>query len=78
MLNCCVIEIANQHILIKKTVNAVNILDIERDNFVLLLSYMTAAFNATQQLYPRLFHIACVTHRLHNCAEKVRSQFYKS
>jgi len=46
---------------------------------LLLLSdaarYMTAAGRLLQQLYPRLFHITCTAHLLHNCAEKVRAYF---
>jgi len=46
---------------------------------LLLLSdaarYMTAAGRLLQQLYPRLFHVTCTAHLLHNCAEKVRAYF---
>jgi len=36
---------------------------------------MTAAGRLLQQLYPRLFHVTCTAHLLHNCAEKVRAYF---
>ena len=28
-----------------------------------------------KSLYPKLFHVACVAHLLHNCAMKVESHF---
>ena len=46
---------------------------------VLLLTdaarYMTAMKPALKLLYPRLFHLTCLAHLLHNCSEKVRSKF---
>lgn len=64
-------------------VHAVNdiipILGCDRQNFCLLLSdaaaYMVAAATTLHILYPRLFHITCVAHLLHNCAMKVRNNF---
>ena len=59
--------------------DAVRLLQVSRENFVLLLSdaarYMTAAGRLLQQLYTRLFHVTCTAHLLHNCAEKVRAYF---
>lgn len=53
--------------------------DVQRNNFSLLLSdaarYMTAAGNLLKELYPTLLHVTCVSHLLHNCAEKVRAKF---
>ena len=53
-------------------------LDIQRHNFVLLSDaarYMTACTAALKLLHPQLFHITCMAHLLHNCAEKVRTHF---
>jgi hypothetical protein len=36
---------------------------------------MVAAATTLHILYPRLFHITCVAHLLHNCAMKVRNNF---
>ena len=36
---------------------------------------MTAAGRVVKQTYPRLFHITCVAHGLHNAAERVRANY---
>jgi hypothetical protein len=70
---------ANQQSIIHVVDDAVKTLGADRRNVVLLLSdaarYMTAAGNVLRQLYPRLFHVTCAAHLLHNCAEKVRAYF---
>ena len=52
---------------------------INRSFFCLLLSdavkYMIAAGITQKSLYPKLFHVTCVTHLLHNCAMKIKSHF---
>ena len=72
-------ETVNQQVVTVKIDDALKKLDIQRHNFVLLLSdaarYMTACTAALKLLYPRLFHVTCMAHLLHNCAEKVRSHF---
>jgi len=35
-----------------------------------------AAGNVLKSLYPKLFHVTCVAHLLHNCAMKVKSHFH--
>ena len=54
-------------------------LDIARENFLLLLSdmasYMMACTVMLKVLYLCLFHITCLVHILHNCAEKVHGTF---
>ena len=54
-------------------------LGINRSFFCLLLSdatkYMIAAGITLKSLYPKLFHLTCVAHLLHNCAEKIKSHF---
>ena len=36
---------------------------------------MVAAITILKSLYPKLFHVTCVGHLLHNCAMKVKSHF---
>ena len=79
VLDCSIVETVNQQVVTVKIDDALKKLDIQRHNFVLLLSdaarYMTACTAALKLLYPRLFHVTCMAHLLHNCAEKVRSRF---
>ena len=37
--------------------------------------HMIAAGITLKSLYPKLFHITCVAHLLHNCAMKIKSHF---
>ena len=79
LIECCVTETLNQSIICMKIDDILRKLDIARDNFLLLLSdaasYMTACTAMLKVLYPRLFHVICLAHMLHNCAEKVRGAF---
>ena len=65
--------------LCRMTDDAIRTLQTDRDNFVLLLTdaarYMTAAGRVVKQTYPRLFHITCVAHGLHNAAERIRASY---
>ena len=74
-----VTETVNQSIICMKIDDILRKLDIARENFLLLLSdvasYMTACTATLKALYPRLFHVTCLAHMLHNCAEKVRGAF---
>ena len=36
---------------------------------------MIAAGITLKSLYPKLFHVTCVAHVLHNCAMKIKSHF---
>ena len=36
---------------------------------------MIAADITLKSLYPKLFHVMCVAHLLHNCAMKIKSHF---
>ena len=70
---------SHQQVVSGKKADALKKLDVERENFVLLLTdaarYMTAMRPALKMLYPRLFHVTCLAHLFHNCAEKLRSKF---
>ena len=59
--------------------DAVRSLGTNRNSFCLLLSdaarYMVAAGTVLKSLYPKLFHVTCIAHLLHNCAMKVKSYF---
>ena len=68
----------NSNIIAQAVENAVSNLGINR-SFCLLLSdaakYMIAAGITLKFLYPKLFHVTCVAHLLHNCAMKIKSHF---
>ena len=61
VLDCSIVETVNQQVVTMKTDDALK-LDIQRHNFVLLLSDVA-------------FHDTCMVHLLHNCAEEVRRHF---
>ena len=69
----------NSNIIAQAVDNAVRNLGINRSFFCLLLSdaakYMIAAGITLKSLYPKLFHVTCVAHLLHNCAMKIKSHF---
>ena len=79
VIECCITETVNQSIICMKIDDILLKLDIARENFLLLLSdaasYMTACTATLKVLYPHLFHVTCLAHMLHNCAEKVRGAF---
>ena len=69
----------NSNIIAKAVDNAGRNLGINISFFCLLLcdaaKYMIAAGITLKSLYPKLFHVTCVTHLLHNCAMKIKSHF---
>ena len=69
----------NSNIIAQAVDDAVRNLGINRRFFCLLLSdaakYMTAAGITLNSLYPKLFHVTCVAHLLHNCATTIKSHF---
>ena len=80
-LDCNVVETVNQQVVITKIDDALKKHDIERNNFVVLLSnavnYM-AVFTATIRiLYPQICHIICMANLLHNCAERMARGHFK-
>ena len=70
---------ADSDIVTREIDDAVHCLGIARDKFCLLLSdaarYMTAAGNLLKKLYPKLFHVTCMAHLIHDCTVKVRANF---
>ena len=55
-------------------------LGINRSSFFCLLlsdsaKYMIAVGIRLKSLYPKLFHMTCIAHLLHNCAMKIKSHF---
>ena len=68
----------NSNIIAQAVDDAVRNLGINR-SFCLLLSdaakYMIAAGITLKSLYPKLFHVTCVAHLLHNCVMKIKSHF---
>ena len=69
----------NSQTIIHAVDDAIKMLQSDRSNFVLLLSdaarCMTAAGRLLKQIYPRLLHVTCAAHLLHNCTKKVRAHF---
>ena len=69
----------NSNIIAQVVNDTVRNLGINRSFFCLLLSdaakYMIAAGITLKSLYPKLFHVTCVAHLLHNCAMKIKSHF---
>ena len=59
--------------------NTLKNMNIAREKFLLLLSdaarYMIKAAETLKILYPRLLHVTCIAHLLHNCAEHIRAHF---
>ena len=69
----------NSNIIAQAVDDTVRNLGIKRSFFCLLLSdtakYMITADITLKSLYPKLFHVTCVAHLLHNCAMKIKSHF---
>ena len=69
----------NSNIIAQAVDDAVRNLGINRSFFFLLLSdaakYMIAVGITLKSLYPKLFHVTCVAHLLHDCAMKIKSRF---
>ena len=79
LYDCQPPKCAPNHNTIAQAVDAVRNLGINRSFFCLLLSdaakYMIAAGITLKSLYPKLLHVTCVAHSLHNCAMKIKSHF---
>ena len=79
MVQNSVAEAVNHKIVTQKISNVIDRLDIARESFVLPLSdavaYMVVAATALKHFYPMLYHVTCLAHWLHNCAEKVCAHF---
>lgn len=69
----------NSNIISQLVDDVLHELSVDRHNFVLLLSdaarYMTLAGTVLKALYPKVFHVTCLAHLLHNCAMKVRARY---
>ena len=65
--------------MLKQLTMLLEILGMNRSFFCLLLSdttkYMIAAGITLKSLYPKLFHVTCIAHLLHNSAMKIQSHF---
>ena len=80
LLHCKILDDSpNQKTVVYVVDEAIHTLQTDRDNLVLLLTdaarYMTAAGCMVKQTYPRLFHITCVAHGLHNAAERIHANY---
>ena len=75
LYNCQSLQCAPNSSSIAQAVDeAVRSLGINRNSFCLLLpdvaKYMVAADSILTSLYPKLFHVTCVAHLLHDCVIK--------
>ena len=80
LCDCQLLKYApNSNIIAQAVDNAVRNLGINRSCFCLLLSdaakYIIAAGITLKSLYPKLLHVTCVAHLLHNCVMKLKSHF---
>ena len=80
LYDCQPLKCAPNSIIIAQAVDdAVRNRGLNTSFFCLLLSdaakYMIAAGITLKSLYPKLFHVTCVAHLLHNCAMKIKSHF---
>ena len=78
LYDCQLLKCApNINIIAQAVDDAVRNLGINRSFFCLLLfdaaKYAIAAGVTQKSLYPKLFHVTCVAHFLHNCAIKIKS-----
>ena len=69
----------NQQTIVHAVDDAIQTLQANRNNFVLLLTdaarYITAAGHLVKGIYPKLFHITCTAHALHNAVERIRNHY---
>ena len=79
LYECQPLKCSNSNIIAQAVNDAVRNLEINKSFFRLLLSdatkYMIAAGITLKSLHPKLFHMMCVAHLLHNCAMKIKSHF---
>lgn len=79
LVHCRPVEAVESQIVTQSIDDAIRVLNVQRKMVVLMLSdaasYMVSAGKMLKNLYPNLFHVTCVAHLLHNCAEKVRFKF---
>ena len=80
LLYCKILDsLPNQQTVIHAVDDAIRTLQTDRENFVLLLTdaarYMTAVGRVVKQTYPRIFHITCVAHGLHDAAQRIRANY---
>ena len=69
----------NQLTIVHAVDDTIRTLQANQNNFVLLLtdaaSYMTAARRLVKGIYPKLFHITCTAHALHNAVERICNHY---
>ena len=78
---CCrVIEsTVNAQIICQIVDDVLKIYNVERNRFLLLLTdaapYMVKAGRKLKFFYPRLSHVLCISHLLHNCCLRIKGHF---
>lgn len=80
LLECIpLISTVNSQVIVQAIDDAIRYLQTPRPNFCLLLTdaapYNMKAASTLHQMYPRLFHITCIAHLLHNCALRIKAYY---
>ena len=79
LVQTCNVEKISSQVIIHLIDDIIKKLNIERSNFLLLLSdaarYMTHATPTLKIIYPHLSHVTCILHLLHNCCLKLKMFF---
>ena len=79
LYDCLPVETVNHEIICQTVDDAARSLNIQRANFLLLISdaarYMTSAAKTLRSLFPHLLHVTCVSHLLHNCAMIIKAKY---
>ena len=79
-VGCCkVVQTADSSSVLIVTDDFIKSLALERERFLLFISdaatYMVNCAESLKLLYPKMRHVTCLSHLLHNCAENVRISF---
>ena len=79
-VGCCkVVQTADLSSVLIAIDDFIKSIRLEREKFILFISdaasNMVNCAESLKLLYPKKRHVTCLSHLLHNCAEKVRSSF---
>ena len=78
LLDVVPVDNINQNIVCQKLDDTSRKFNIDRANVLLFLSdaasYMKSAAVTMKSLYPRMLHVTCFAHLIHNCAMKIGNQ----
>ncbi len=80
LVRCTILEASPNHqTILHELDDVVKELGIERGKVNLLISdsaaYMCKAGKLLKEMYPKLLHVTCIAHLLHNCAIRIKSAY---